>query len=487
MPKEFLVPTNIDWSPILPFIAMVVTGIIALLIESFKPKRGNEAIVAVSLIGLAISGYLVTKEFSLESTTIFKMLIRDQISLVSQMLLIFACFLCVVFSEGYLKEKKIAFGEFYPLILWSTVGAMLMVTTKNLLVIFLGLEILSIALYVLAGMSRRESKSEESALKYFLLGAFSSAFFLFGIAFFYGATGSLTLGDSTVAISNGNPLLIRMIIVSICLMIIGMGFKSALVPFHQWAPDVYQGAPTNVTAYMAVGSKIAAIVTLYRVLDSVIPLSQFWMPILFWIAILTMTIGNIAALAQKDVKRILGYSSIAHAGYMLVAIMAHVQKHADIGFETIAYYLLSYTVMTVGAFAVISLATKDGKEGTRLVDLNGLWRRSPFAAAVLIVYVASLIGIPGTAGFAAKWMIFNDALTANMIVLAIVLAANSIVSISYYLSIGAAAFVSDENSTYESRPLDSTMVSLLGVCALFIIGAFIFVNPIITWIKLVGY
>lgn len=484
--RAFQVPTEIDWPAILPFVALVVAGIIALIIESFKTKRGNDWVFGVSILGLFLAGYAVTKELGLGEITTLGMLERDAISLVSQLLLIFACFLCVVFSEGYLKEKGIAFGEFYPLVLWATVGAMMMVATKNLLVIFLGLEILSIALYVMAGMSRRETKSEESAIKYFLLGSFASTFLLMGIAFFYGATGSLNLGDAATILKNDNPLLTRMIVVSACLLIVGLGFKSAFVPFHQWAPDVYQGAPTNVSAFMAVGSKIAAVVTLYRVLDSVLLVSQYWIPILFWIAILTMTIGNIAALAQKDIKRILGYSSIAQAGYLLVAILSHMKNPRDVGFSTVAYYLLAYAAMTVGAFAVVSLATKKGKEGTRLEDLNGLWKRSPFTTVVLIVFVSSLIGIPGTAGFAGKWMIFRDALAAGLLPLAIVLAVNSIISVSYYLSIVKSAFVAEEDPAIEPRKVDATLIGLFAACATVVIGGFVFVSYIVTWMQMTG-
>src|SRR5205085_6526905 len=217
---------------------------------------------------------------------------------------------CILFSEGYLREKRIAFAEFYPLVLWSTSGAMLMATSRNLLVIFLGLEVLSIALYVMAGMSRSEEKSEESALKYFLLGAFASGFLLYGIAFLYGASGSLRIDDIAASWASAEPFARTLLVFGISLILVGLSFKSAFVPFHQWTPDVYQGAPTNVTAFMASVSKIAALATLWRFVTDTNALTDFYVPILFTIAILTMTIGNIVALVQKDIKRILGYSSI---------------------------------------------------------------------------------------------------------------------------------------------------------------------------------
>jgi NADH-quinone oxidoreductase subunit N len=416
-----------------------------------------------------------------EGTFLGGMLLRDRFGLVLQLLLVLACFLTVLFSDGYLREKRVPFGEFYPLVLWSTAGAMVMVSTKNLLVVFLGLELLSVSLYVMAGMSRREQKSEESALKYFLLGAFASGFLLYGIAFFYGATGSLNMDALRGAWLSHNAPTENLLLIGLGLALIGLCFKSAFVPFHQWTPDVYQGAPTNVTAFMAAGSKIAAIGVLFRLLDASAAFSDLWMPVLLWIAILTMTIGNLTALVQKDAKRILAYSSIAHAGYILVAILAHAKMPSTIGYGTVAFYLMSYCVMTIGAFAVISLTAKGGKEGTRLEDLHGLWKRSPLAASMLVVFVSSLIGIPPTAGFFGKLYIFRDAMAAGLMPLAIVLAVNSIVSIAYYLSIARAAFVSDEESDRGSASMNFGLAATCILCGGGVILAGLFVAPIIDW------
>ena len=237
-----------------------------------------------------------------------------------------------------------------------------------------------------------------------------------------------------------------------------------------------------MTAFMAAGSKIAAIAVLFRLLDAVQVFSNLWMPVLICVAILTMTVGNLVALAQKDAKRILAYSSIAHAGYLLVAVLAHVQTKAPAGFATVAYYLLSYCVMTIGAFAVLSLAAKGGKEGTRLEDLHGLWRRSPLAAGLLVLFVASLIGIPPTAGFFGKFYIFRDALSAGLAPLAIVLAVNSIVSIAYYLSIARAAFVDDEESERGSAPMNLGMTATCLACAVGVVFAGIFGAPLMHWL-----
>lgn len=474
--ERLFVPPQIEWAILLPIIVVVVTGIFALIVELAQPKRNNNLIVVVSLAGLLVAGYFVVAQYGQPPGDTFAgMATRDGFGLTMQLLLIGACFLAVLLSESYLREKRISFGEFYPLVLWSTSGAMIMASSQNLLMIFVGLEVLSIALYVLAGLARQESQSEESAMKYFLLGAFASGFLLFGIAFFYGATGSLDLAafSSGLAIPSQKGLLLF----GVGLMLVGFGFKAAFVPFHQWTPDVYQGAPTNVTAFMAAGSKIAAIAALYRLLDAAQPLKEFWIPALFWIAILTMTVGNLVAVVQRDVKRILAYSSIAHAGYILVGLLAHAERPAEVGYGTTVYYLLSYGLMTVGAFAVVSLAAKNGQEGTTLNDFHGLWKRSPVTAAALVLFMASLIGVPPTAGFIGKFMIFGDAVTAGLIPLAIVLAANSIVSVYYYLGIAHAAFVSEDEGS-ETAKTSAGIGLATGLCAVGVLACALFYSPL---------
>ena len=446
---------SIDWPTLLPTLIVIATGIVTLFVEMFAPRRNNNIIVGVGLVGLLIAAVSVTNQFGLPNAATFgDMVVRDHLGLVLQLLLVGVCFVAFMFSEGYMREKKIAFAEFYPLALWSTAGAMLMVTTTNMLELFLGLEVLSIALYCLAGMSRQESKSEESALKYFLLGAFASAFLLMGIAYIFGATGSLDLSAIATISKIGQPFHHNMVVFGIGMLLVGLGFKSALVPFHQWTPDVYQGAPTHVTGFMAAASKIAAFGALIRVLEAAAPYQPFWFPVMFWICILTMTVANLSALVQKDVKRILGYSSVANAGYILVGVLAHVKEPESVGLGTSLYYLVAYSLMTLGAFATLSLVAKGGKEGTRLQDLHGLYHRAPFAVACLVVFVVSLIGIPPTAGFLGKFLIFNDALSAGLPVLAIVLAVNSVVSVYYYLGILHAAFVSEDGAvkTVSAKP-----------------------------------
>ncbi len=468
----------------MPVLIVAITGALALFIELITPKRTNNLMIGVCLVGLLAGMVSVARNLGAGYGESFGgMVTTDGFSQAMQLLVMLATFLCVLFSEGYLREKRIPFGEFYPLALWSATGAMIMFSTGNLLILFLGLEVLSIALYVMAGMSRSEEKSEESALKYFLLGGFASGFLLYGIAFIYGATGSIHLGHISSAWLLGGQQTHVMLVFGLGLLLIGLSFKSAFVPFHQWTPDVYQGAPTNVTAFMAAVSKIGAIGALWRVLDGCLVLSDYWLPAMFWVAILTMTIGNLIALVQKDVKRILAYSSIAHAGYILVALLAHAKDPVKVGYDATVYYLLSYSLMTIGAFAVVSMSARGGREQTGLNSLHGLWKRSPLAAVALLVFMFSLVGIPPTAGFVGKLLIFNDALTANMTPLAVALAINSILSIYYYVGIAKAAFV-DEEDAVTSRPMGFGLVSACALCAVGVVACAVFFTPITNLIGL---
>ena len=497
---------QVDWLMIAPITIVSFVGIITLLMESLWPRRATQVQWVVSLFGLVFAGMAVVQQARLgltDGSTLNGLMIRDKFALTAQLLILGAAFLSIMFSEEYLDQKKIRFGEFYPLTLWSTVGAMTMVTTHNLLVIFVGLEILSIALYVLAGMSRSEEKSEESAMKYFLLGAFASAFLLYGIAFIYGATGKLDLVSTVIgpnhiatthmwvneawAKSDTRGLLMF----GGALILIGLGFKSSLVPFHQWTPDVYQGAPTNVASFMASVSKIAALGTLWRFLTDTSGLTDFYMPILIALAILTMTVGNLVALVQKDVKRILGYSSISHAGYVLVAIAASLKlpqyapgdtKHLLPIFNssTVIYYLLAYTLMTVGSFAVVGLVAKGGRESTRMEDLYGLGKRAPLAAAALVVFMVSLIGMPPSAGFIGKWMIFSDALNAGLVSLAVALAINSAISVYYYLGIMRAAYIVEDGKADQAVPRSGVSFAT-ALCLFGVVAATLFVSPLMVF------
>lgn len=502
MNNPFLQPAPIDWSAMLPMISVASAGVVAMLIEMIWPRRSNDFIVWVCMIGLAVAGGFVVWYWNLPAAESFGyrfenaegalgggLFLHDRFAQVIQLLLILCAFLSILFSEGYLREKRLAFGEFYPLVMWATLGAMIMVATRDLLIVFLGLETLSISLYVLAGLSQKDKRSQESALKYFLLGAFASGFMLYGIALIYGATGTTNAAgiEALFNLNLSDPTAERIAYAGMALILVGFAFKAAFVPFHMWTPDVYQGAPTVVTGFMAATSKVAAFAALLRFLDASLGMKEVWIPILAVLAVLTMTIGNLIALAQKDAKRILAYSSIAQAGYLLVAIVAWAKAKdmptISIGYGTVVYYLIAYSVMTVGAFAVLSVVARKGKEGTLLEDLYGMWRRAPFPAAMMIVFMASLAGFPPTAGFFGKLWIFFDALNTDLLWLAIVLAINSVISAAYYIRIVLATLKDPEIHPTRFAPVNIGLFAACLFCAIGIFAIAFFAEPVLRMIS----
>lgn len=486
METAFHIPT-IDWPVLMPVIWVFLTGAAALLVEMLRPKQNNNVIVGVSLAGLGIASWSLLSQLGLEPTsTMADMVTRDQFSVIAQLVMVGATVLTFLFSEGYLRRKRIAFGEFYPLALWATAGGMIMVGTTSLIMLFIGLEVLSISLYCLAGMSRDEQRSEESAMKYFLLGAFASAVLLFGISFAYGSSGSVSMDAFKIALDSGSPNLEPLAVFGLMMILIGLGFKAGLVPFHQWTPDVYQGAPTNVTAYMSSVSKVAAFGALYRILAHALDLQAYWLNILVVLAILTMTVGNILALVQKDVKRALGYSSVAHAGYILVGLLAFLVDPTQNTMGPVLYYFIVYSLMSVGSFAIVTLTARDGRDGSKTSDLNGLWKRSPYAAVALVFFMVSLIGIPPTGGFVGKYQIFLSALNAGLAPLAIALAINSVISTYYYWQIIKSAFVEDESAwTPEVAPMTTGLKLTCAVCAFGLLAA-VFSPRLFTTLSVAG-
>ncbi|HWD40139.1 MAG TPA: NADH-quinone oxidoreductase subunit N [Fimbriimonas sp.] len=481
---NFPVP-EIEAGSVLPLAVVALTGLLVLLVEMFRPKHDNRLLVILSLLGLGAAGALIFQQIPEESfDTAAGMIYHDAFGSALQLLLIGCTAITILFSDRYLRQKRVPFGEFYPLVLWSSTGAMMMVATTNLMMIFVGLEILSISLYVMAGMSREEEKSEEAAMKYFLLGAFASGFLLYGIALIYGALGSLDMLGISLAWAENHSDARMLLTGGVGMMLVGLSFKAGFVPFHQWTPDVYQGAPTNVTAFMATASKIAAIGALWRLLFAAAPMSAVWVPVLGAVAILTMLFGNILALAQTDVKRVLAYSSISHAGYVLVDLVA-TGKMFRIGNGTVCFYLLSYSLMTLGAFAIVTMFAKSGREGTTFSDLNGLWRRSPVAASLLALFMLSLIGLPPFAGFFGKAFIFGDAIQAGLTPLAIVLAVSSVISVAYYLRIALAAFTpSKDDVEARTTAYGGTVATAATVCAVGVIAVTVFYAPLMRSLKL---
>jgi NADH-quinone oxidoreductase subunit N len=419
---------------------------LVLLADSCVPIwRKHKALSAtLSLIGIAVAAFIAYQRLdSGASGLAFNgAIIVDPFAQSCNLILLVTAALATLLAITYLENKRLHLGEYYALVLFSTAGSMLMAATNDLIVLFVALETLSVALYVLAGFARTEERSEEAALKYFLLGAFAAGFLLYGIALIYGGSAGADAGGGGTTnlvvlagyLKGGQPS--GMLMTGVALLLVGLGFKAALVPFHMWTPDVYEGAPTSVTAYMAAGAKIAAFAALVRVFTGLLPISGYWLIAVQVLAIATMFGGNLIAITQDNVKRMLAYSSIAHAGYLMVAISAMSSDAArGSAVSAITFYLLAYTLMTMGAFAVLIWVSRRGRDIQTLSDLKGLGKHDPAAAYVMLVFMLSLGGIPPTMGFLGKWFIFAAALQAGQLWLAITLACASMISIYYYLKI----------------------------------------------------
>jgi len=352
------------------------------------------------------------------------MYVRDGITRLADLIALATAGAGVLLADAYVRRRRLPAGEYFALVLLSTCGAMLMAASRNLIVLFLGLEVLSLPLYVLAAIARRSTRSQEAGLKYLLLGAFASAFFVYGVALVYGAAGTLDL--RALASVQASPLLGG----GLALVTIGLGFEAALVPFHGWAPDVYEGAPLPAVAFMSVAAKVGAFAGLIRVFPQALThVAATWSPMLQALAIATMVLGNLAALPQTNVKRMLAYSSVAHAGYMLIGVAAG----GAAGTEAVLFYLAVYAAMNLGAFGVLLLLDRQGVEADRLEDLGGLAGRAPWAAGALAVCLVSLAGLPPTGGFIAKLYLFRAALGAGQTWPALVGVLTSVVSVFYYM------------------------------------------------------
>jgi len=463
---EAFVKPEITWSALAPIGIVIATALVTLVVELFLPRSQRAPLIVVGLLGLAIAAYFQVAVWQSSVITFGEMAVSDPLSSILCLAILGATTLTLLFSEDYLQARGLRYGEFYPLLLFASAGAMAMVSTTNLMVMFIGLEMFSLSLYVLSGLSRTEARSEESALKYFLLGAFASAFLLYGIALLYGAQGSVDLRAVPAAWASAaqGEASEALLTASLVLLLIGLGFKASLVPFHLWTPDVYQGAPTIVTAYMSAVAKVAAFGVLIRLMVSVAPLSDLWTPLLWWLSILSMVVGNAAALIQRDAKRMLAYSSVAHAGYLSVGL---VSANAT-GIAGMIYYLVAYSLMSVGAFGVLSLMARAG-DATTIDALQGLYRRSPFAAHAMAILMLSLAGIPPTAGFWGKWYLFFAAVEANQIVLALALALTSVIGAAYYLRLTFSLYAEPREATVAWR-IPAPMIACLLVCMLGLIG-----------------
>ena len=424
-----------------PEIVLSIWILILTLVAAWRQDEDGHLVVGqLALIGLVTTLGVVLYYWQLapEAAGIELMVALDGFRWAMASVILIGAILAVILSLSYLGRERIRIPEYYVLLLLATLGMMFMGGGSDLLVIFIGLELMSISVYVLAGIDRRSIFAAEASLKYFLLGAFASGFLLYGIAMLYGATGSTNLTIIYVQISSLALQSDVMLTAGIALLLIGFAFKVAAVPFHMWTPDVYDGAPTPVTAFMAAAVKAAAFAAFVRVLvQALAPAAEAWADALFWLAVVTMVVGNLVALAQRNLKRMLAYSSIGHAGYLLVALASG----TTLGNAAMLYYVLVYTLMTVGAFAVLTVMGRDGERQTAIEDFNGLGARRPWLAFAMTVFMLSLLGFPGTAGFIGKWYILSSAVDAQHGVLAVVLAGASVLSAGYYLPVIMAMYM----------------------------------------------
>jgi NADH-quinone oxidoreductase subunit N len=425
-----------DFLVILPLTFLVVWAILLILVDLFIPEERKGWIAWLAASGIVISLGICISQFGEQTTGFSGMVVLDGFAVFLQALFLVSGFLGIVLAYDYLKRQGIDRSEYYILLLFSLSGMMLMALAADLIMVFLALELLSIPLYVLAGFARPRLDSEEAALKYFLLGAFAGGFVVYGIALVFGATRTTAIQGIIAATAQGSANL-GLLTVGAALILIGLGFKVAAVPFHMWTPDVYQGAPSAVTAFMSVGAKAAGFAALLRVFMSAFNvLAMDLVPVLWTLSALTMILGNVVAMAQANIKRLLAYSSIAHAGYILMGVVTLGQgKAASDAIAAALFYLVAYAITNFGAWAVvISLEQAEGK-GLALDDYAGLGRKYPLLAACMTVFMLSFTGIPPTLGFMGKFFLFRTVLEGGFVGLAVIGVLTSLVSAYYYLRV----------------------------------------------------
>jgi NADH-quinone oxidoreductase subunit N len=453
---------------VIPVICIALAGLTCLLAEAFREKGERLPIgglATIGLIGAAVASILLWGRHA-ES---FGVVVADDFGLFVGLVLIGIGILTVAFSPSLIDRDKLPQGEYYALMLFAIAGMMLMAIATDLVIIFLALEVFSLSIYVLTGLRRDSYASTEAAFKYFLLGGFSSAFFLYGIAFTYGIVHSTRLDRIGAAMAAQSGAASPLLLVALGLLLVGFAFKVSAVPFHMWTPDAYEGAPTIVTGFMSTAVKAAAFAAFARVfLSALEPLRADWVPVVWVLAVCTMLLGTVVGVAQTSVKRMLAYSSIAHGGYLLVAMVAGNSAAK----ASILFYVLVYAITNLGAFAIIALMGTRDKPVEQIDDFRGLWYSRPVASFILTVFLLSLGGFPPTAGFVAKWYVFTAAVTAGQYSLAIIGLLTSVVSVFFYLRVVVMMYMSGEVAGEAPAPLPRTALAALvvSVAALFYLG-----------------
>jgi NADH-quinone oxidoreductase subunit N len=458
---------------ITPELSLILTGMILMVLDPFIRNRFKKELFWITALGLLIGFALNLNRFKYTESAFAGTLSLDEFTAYFNIIFIIGALLATVISRDYIEKTALKHGEYYALILFSTSGMMLLSSAREFISLFLCFEIMSVSVYILSGFNRRSPRSVESGIKYLVLGGFSSAILLYGIALIYGASGSVFLDEIASRFNMENPLYIA----GTALILAGFVFKIGAFPLHQWIPDIYEGAPMTVTGFMSVGVKAAAFAVFLRVFfEGFSTLEVQWMQILWVISVFTMTIGNLAAIVQRSIKRMLAYSSISHAGYALVGIVASYGEK-ELGLSSVLYYLFAYTFMNLGAFGTLAYLSLKDRECEMLEDISGLWQRKPLVAIALGIFMFSLAGIPPTIGFFAKYRVFLSAIRAEFYWLAIIGILNSVLSAYYYLRVLVYAYMREEQMEFPApQPLSAFAIAILSLGAL-ILGIF----PLYSW------
>ena len=457
MPAGF---SALDFYYMLPELLLTGGAMVVLMLAVVTPRNDN-LLLGVSLATLGASLLAVSLFSGLDVTAARGLLAVDSFAAFFKFVVLLSAGMTMLMSAPYLRVEGLKAGEYYFLILCATLGMMFMASGVDLITLFIGLETMAVSFYILTGFLKPNPRSNEAAVKYFLLGAFSLGVLLYGMSLVYGATGTTGLQGIAVALSGQSPSMV--LVLAVVLIGAGMGFKIAAVPFHMWAPDVYEGAPTPVTAFLSVGSKAASFAMLLRIFVEGLPAVAADWSALFWVlAVLTMTLGNIAALTQSNLKRMLAYSSIAHAGYLLIGVVVGTER----GVASMLVYLGVYLFMQLGAFAIVVAMRRSDVVGDELKDLGGLFRRSPAAAFMMLLFMLSLGGIPPTAGFMGKVWLFGAAVDAGFVWLAVVAVANSAVSLYYYLRVVVFMWMHEDAQPGSPLVFGPAMTVALGIAIL---------------------
>lgn len=487
---------DINLTLIAPELIVGIAGVIIMMVDAFA-RRGQRwltgSLSIISLVAAAVASVWLWTSWIGARSAFNGMIVLDELRLSFTLIFIIVSILTILISSIWIETERLPAGEYHSLLLFATSGMMLMASAGDLVIVFLGLEILSIATYVLAGFRRTDVRSNESSLKYFILGSFASAFLLYGIALIYGATATPSLPGTTniatIAARLNSSLYPPLLLAGAAMMLVGFGFKIATAPFHVWTPDVYEGAPTPVTAFMAAGPKAAGFASFLRVFVFGFPIAtavvstggfahKAWLGALAVMAVLTMSVGNIVAIVQNNVKRMLAYSSIAHAGYALVGFVAAgaatTPEDRSAALSAIAFYLLAYAIMNMGAFAVVTLIARRGDQQTNVDDYNGIGFASPVLAFSLSLFLLSLLGMPPTAGFMGKLSVFAAAMRQGYVWLVVIGVLNSAISAYYYLRLIIVMFFRERTGAWEAPrvPVSVAIALVITLIGVFYLGLF---------------